>query len=443
MITINEAKRLVKRALLANIVSGKRDLAITPIVSGKHGIGKSQMIKSIASDLGGVCMTVEGGTLKEGEITGLPYQYRDEGGAYRFRFLPYYAVERIQLEERRVFEAAGHALTGSSALEGDENKYALNDLSVQDKIEAMLSGRVKPVIIFIDEINRTENTVYKELMNILLTRSVNGYNFPWWALFVGAMNPSTQNSIYATNEMDPAQLDRFIKLKVGDNASEWIRYGKQAGISSDILAFIKDNPKCLSPDSKDLTDEEKPMPSPRGWDMVDTLLRSEPLLRAFFTDKENDPKVVEKDMRNLVSAKLGPSVATMFFASLVSQARAIPPEEIFADDETLGGLSETIRMLSAAKKAQACDLMLQHLKENLEFMMLDRTGFETVKKQLSVFVGLLDASTRLLFAQNIAATRTDDGNSLIDLLFSVFEKDLIGMLDLSDRTRKLIEGSRP
>ena len=57
MITINEAKRLVKRALLANIVSGKRDLAITPIVSGKHGIGKSQMIKSIASDLGGVCMT--------------------------------------------------------------------------------------------------------------------------------------------------------------------------------------------------------------------------------------------------------------------------------------------------------------------------------------------------------------------------------------------------
>ena len=46
MITINEAKRLVKRALLANIVSGKRDLAITPIVSGKHGIGKSQMKKS-------------------------------------------------------------------------------------------------------------------------------------------------------------------------------------------------------------------------------------------------------------------------------------------------------------------------------------------------------------------------------------------------------------
>ena len=85
MISINEAKRLIKRALLANLTTKKRDLAITPLVSGKHGIGKSQMVKSIAHDLGGVCITIEGGTLKEGEITGLPYQYKDENGQIRFR----------------------------------------------------------------------------------------------------------------------------------------------------------------------------------------------------------------------------------------------------------------------------------------------------------------------------------------------------------------------
>ena len=96
MISINEAKRLIKRALLANLTTKKQDLAITPLVSGKHGIGKSQMVKSIARDLGGVCITIEGGTLKEGEITGLPYQYKDENGQIRFRFLPYYAVKRIQ-----------------------------------------------------------------------------------------------------------------------------------------------------------------------------------------------------------------------------------------------------------------------------------------------------------------------------------------------------------
>ena len=88
MISINEAKRLVKRAILANIACDKPNLAITPLVSGKHGIGKSAMIKSIANDLGGVCITVEGGTLKEGEITGIQYQYKDADGKIKLRFLP-------------------------------------------------------------------------------------------------------------------------------------------------------------------------------------------------------------------------------------------------------------------------------------------------------------------------------------------------------------------
>lgn len=441
MISINEAKRLVKRALLANLATDKRDLAITPLVSGRHGIGKSQMVKSIAKDLGGVCITIEGGTLKEGEITGLPYQYKDENGQIRFRFLPYYAVERIQAEEKRLFELSGRTVT-QEMLSGDENRYAMNDLTPQEKIDALLSGKVRPVILFIDEINRTENSVYKELMNILLTRSVNGYEFPWWVFFVGAMNPSTQNSVYATNEMDPAQLDRFIKIKVGDNTKEWLSYGKTAGIDPRILSFIKDNPKCLSSQAKDLDDEEKPEPSPRGWDMVDTLLSSEEMLRPFFTDKENDPKTVEKDMKNLVSAKLGASVATMFFASIVSKARALMPEEIFADDANLTNTASVIGQLSAAKKVQTCNLMLDYLKENIEFIMLNKEQFAIIKQQLSKLVQLLDASTRLLFAQNLTAAMTDDGNSLIEMLFDVFEKDLIDMLELSDATRKAIEGAK-
>lgn len=441
MISINEAKRLVKRALLANLATDKRDLAITPLVSGRHGIGKSQMVKSIAQDLGGVCITIEGGTLKEGEITGLPYQYKDENGQIRFRFLPYYAVERIQAEEKRLFELSGRTVT-QEMLSGDENRYAMNDLTPQEKIDALLSGKVCPVILFIDEINRTENSVYKELMNILLTRSVNGYEFPWWVFFVGAMNPSTQNSVYATNEMDPAQLDRFIKIKVGDNTKEWLSYGKTAGIDPRILSFIKDNPKCLSSQAKDLDDEEKPEPSPRGWDMVDTLLSSEEMLRPFFTDKENDPKTVEKDMKNLVAAKLGASVATMFFASIVSKARALMPEEIFADDANLTNTAPVIGQLSAAKKVQTCNLMLDYLKENIEFIMLSKDQFAIIKQQLAKLVQLLDASTRLLFAQNLTAAMTDDGNSLIEMLFDVFEKDLIDMLELSDATRKAIEGAK-
>ena len=146
MISINVAKRLVKRAILANIVSEKPNLAITPLVSGKHGIGKSAMIKDIANDLNGVCITVEGGTLKEGEITGLPYQYKDDEGKIKFRFLPYYAVERIQNEEKRLFEESGRTLSDDIALIGDENKYAINDLSVKEKIELFKIQLINPAL---------------------------------------------------------------------------------------------------------------------------------------------------------------------------------------------------------------------------------------------------------------------------------------------------------
>ena len=442
MININDAKRVVKRLLLANITTNKKDLAITPLISGKHGIGKSQMIKSIANDLDGICITIEGGTLKEGEITGLPYQYKDESGNIKFRFLPYYAVERIQNEEKRIYELLNKKELSFNNLNGGENLFSLNNLSIDEKIELIKNKTIKPVIIFIDEINRTENTVYKELMNILLTRSVNGYIFPWWVFFVGAMNPSTLNSVYSTNEMDPAQLDRFIKIKVKDNPNEWLKYGKENKFTPAILNFIKDNPNCLSSDSKDLVDEEKPTPSPRGWDMIDTILKSEPLLREFFTEKENAAKIVEKDMKNIVSAKVGTSVSTMFFASLVSQSRAIMAEEIFDDDELLSKNSSIINGLSPAKKLQTCDFMIKYLKENIEFMMLDKKSFEIQKKQLSTFIKLLDSSTKLLFAQNMIVNITDSGLSLIDLLFDVFEKELIAMLDLSDSTRKLIEGNK-
>ena len=264
MISVNEAKRLAKRAMLANLTQDDGNLSITPLLVGRHGIGKSQIVRSLAEELGGVCLTVEGGTLKEGEITGLPYQYDSGDGRTEFRFLPYYAVEWIQHEERRVYESFSDAEGRADFVALGDNPYALNNFTPEEKTSLLLERRVTPTIVFIDEINRTENTVYKELMNILLTRTVNGYRFPWWVFFVGAMNPSTQSSMYATNEMDPAQLDRFLKLKVTSTAAEWRRYGKARGISPDILSFIKENPKCLFDQSKELDDDEPPTPSPRG-----------------------------------------------------------------------------------------------------------------------------------------------------------------------------------
>ena len=101
-IDIQDAKRIVKRILLSNLIVDK-SIYLTPLLSGPHGIGKSTVIHEIAKELHGVAITVDGGQLKEGEITGLPYQYSDKDGNVSFRFLPHYSVKRIQEREKRIY----------------------------------------------------------------------------------------------------------------------------------------------------------------------------------------------------------------------------------------------------------------------------------------------------------------------------------------------------
>ena len=66
-------------------------------------------------------------------------------------------------------------------------------------------------LLFLDEINRAQNEVMQELMNIILNRTINGYDLPKNCYVVAAANPSSsfsdfRDSEYQVNEFDTAQL---------------------------------------------------------------------------------------------------------------------------------------------------------------------------------------------------------------------------------------------
>ena len=110
-------------------------------------------------------------------------------------------------------------------VDGEINEFKFGEeLSAELKIALIESGEIKPFLLFIDELNRTEPQTMKELMNIVLNKNINGYDLPWWVTIVGAVNPSSQNSTYATNEMDDAQKDRFLKIVVDAKLSDWVDY---------------------------------------------------------------------------------------------------------------------------------------------------------------------------------------------------------------------------
>jgi hypothetical protein len=205
------------------------------------------------------------------------------------------------------------------------------------------------------------------------------------------------------------------------------------------LSFVRENPACLVDNLRELEDEEKVSPSPRGWDMVDTILSSESMLRSFFSDAENDAAVVREDMKQLVSAKLGSTVAAMYFASLVAQEKPLDPSDVLGSNLSLAEMESQLVAMPVAKRVQTCNLLLDYLKDNVGFMRLDASGFKRSKKRLSSFVSALDPSTKLLFAQKVAGATSNEGENLLELFYDVFERDLISALDLSDQTRRAIE----
>ena len=440
MASIKDAIRICKRIMLTNLLTNDHSIAVTPLLSGKHGIGKSQVAKAIAKDLKGTVMVIEGGTLKEGEITGIPYQYKNEQDEIEFRFLPYYAVQRIQKAEQFLSRADERASTLESILNGEENRYSENFLTSEQKLELIRSGQVKPVILFFDEINRTDTAVFRELMNIILTRTVNGYQFPWWVFIMAAMNPSTQTSMYATNEMDPAQLDRFIKIKVHENAAEWAEFAIENHFERSIVEFISNTPGALSPKDKLLEDDEKPLPSPRGWHMVDLILKGRNKFDSFFSAE--DLKQKDKDIRSIIAAKIGGDVGTMFYSSLNDPSKLVLAEEIFHDqsDNIPQEIRLHIKQQSTAKNAITSKSILTFLKENAEEIKKDPGALQRTQKKLAIYIGLLDMSSILMFSQALINTETPVGTSLYDYFYEVFDDDLLDLLQQNNMNDALVRG---
>ena len=432
MANITECKRLSKRIMLTNLLTNDYSIALTPLLSGKHGIGKSQVAKQIAKDLDGICITIEGGTLKEGEITGIPYQYRNENDEIQFKFLPYYVVDRIQKAEKTLNKEMKAEENLDIILNGDENQYSVNDLSFEEKIDLITTKKVKPVIIFFDEINRTDNAVFRELMNIILTRTINGYRLPWWVFIIAAMNPSTQNSMYATNEIDPAQLDRFIKIKTHEDAEEWIEYAVENNYDKTIIEFIANNQEALSEQSKELDDDEKATPSPRGWSMLNLIIEGKNKLDMFFT--KDELKEIDKDIRNIISAKVGSVASSMYYTSLRERSRLVLAKDIFDfDTDNLStSLIEIIKEQSTARNSITSKSIVKYLKDNIDILKTDNRKMMAINTKLSTYIKLLDSSSKVLFARNLTSETSVRGTEVFDYVTDIVDDELLELLQVSN-----------
>jgi len=345
-------------------------------------------------------------------------------------------VQRIQAAEKAICESVAVENDIIAILEGTENSYSSNNLTFEEKTRLIRSGSVKPVVLFFDEINRTDMAVFRELMNIILTRTVNGYRLPWWVFIIAAMNPSSQDSMYSTNEMDPAQLDRFIKLQVQLDVAEWLDYAIDCSFDQSIVEFIANHRDALFKKGLGLEDTDEPTPSPRGWQMVDIILKGKEKVDGFFSSAELIHE--EKDIRAIISAKVGREAAAMYFASLKDNSKLITAEDIFADldKEMPEPLSVQLSEQSTARNAVTTRSIIKYLKENARSLI--KAGYwGKVKERVSAYLELVDDSSKLLFLSSVAES---DNEELFDFISDVLNDELMEILQYSNLTDILITG---
>jgi hypothetical protein len=155
------------------------------LLEGPTGIGKSEIVKSVAEKLGIQTIVLDLSLLEPPDLVGLP---RIEDGRTAF------AVPRVLPQ------------TGAG-------------------------------ILMLEELNRAERYIQQPALQLLTARRLHEYELPAdWVCFA-AINPETGD--YQVTTLDRALRARFLELSVRADRASWLAWAQLHGIHSGVLALAQ------------------------------------------------------------------------------------------------------------------------------------------------------------------------------------------------------------
>ncbi len=100
----------------------------------------------------------------------------------------------------------------------------------------------KPVVLFLDELNRARPEVLQTVMDLTLNRKLAGKSLPEGSRIISAVNGGSE---YQLTDLDPALVSRFNIYEFAPSVGDWIEWARGAGLDSRIISFIEENPEYL------------------------------------------------------------------------------------------------------------------------------------------------------------------------------------------------------
>jgi len=289
---------------------------------GPPGIGKSELVEGIASELGGLMIDLRLGQMEPTDIRGIPFYNKDSG---KMDWAP-----------------------------------------PVDLPDAETAAQYPVVVLFLDELNSAAPSVQSAAYQLILNRRVGKYQLPDNVVMVAAGNRESDKGV--TYRMPTPLANRFVHQEMKVDFASWQDWAVKNRIHKDVVGYLSFSKQDLYDfDSKSAS---RAFATPRSWSFVSQLL---------------DDDVDSETLTNLIAGTVGEGLAVKFMAHRKVASQMPSPADILTGKvkdlqvkEVSAMYSLVISMcyeLKAALEAKVEDKKFHEMADNfLGYMM---KNFET------------------------------------------------------------------
>ncbi|WP_439123016.1 AAA family ATPase [Marivita sp.] len=195
------------------------------MLHGKPGVGKTQLVQTLANQIGADLYDIRLTTIEPQDLRGLPYYDHETQKTLWYR------------------------------------------------PEDLPDNTDKPAVLFLDELTAASPYLQPTVYGLLQERRVGRHTLPDSVFVVAAGNTVEDGAV--AYEMGTALSDRLVHLHVTANAKDWLeRYAVDQSLHPAVTAFLRSRPDLLDTTEDSLRRGEMIACTPRSWDRVSQIMHA-------------------------------------------------------------------------------------------------------------------------------------------------------------------------
>lgn len=172
-----------------------------------------------------------------GDCTADPVMIRGNHGIGKSEFVKQFAeFKGLEIIEKRVIHFAAGDFSGIPKTDGEWTVWCPPDFLVK--------ACRKPVLLFLDEVDRGHKDVRQAVMQLGDSRQLNGWKLHPQTLIFSAMNGGPENTHYQVYDMDLAEVSRWWVADYSPTVEDWLLWASK-NCKHVVCDFIKNSSMYL------------------------------------------------------------------------------------------------------------------------------------------------------------------------------------------------------